>query len=117
MFVEGGCQNEDCFYLEKLGLYMKNYLGIILSHNWHCHKIVFLHFMKVILLIKTFACITKYRSSYPEMFLGKGALKICCKFTGEHPCQSGISINLLLKSYFGMVFFCKFTAYFQNTFS
>ena len=28
------------------------------------------------------------------MFLGKGVLKICSKFTGEHPCQSVISIML-----------------------
>ena len=27
--------------------------------------------------------------------LGKGALKICSNFTGEHPCQSAISIKLL----------------------
>ena len=29
------------------------------------------------------------------MFLGKGVLKICSKFTGEHPCRSVISIKLL----------------------
>ena len=29
------------------------------------------------------------------MFLGNGVLKICSKFTGEHPCRSAISINLL----------------------
>ena len=34
-------------------------------------------------------------SSYPEVFLRKGVLKICCKFTGEHPCHSAISKNLL----------------------
>ena len=28
------------------------------------------------------------RSSHSEVFLGKGVLKICNKFTGEHPCQS-----------------------------
>ena len=28
------------------------------------------------------------------MFLRKGVLKICSKFTGEHPCQSVISIKL-----------------------
>ena len=28
------------------------------------------------------------------MFLGEGVLKICSKFTGEHPCQSVISIHL-----------------------
>ena len=28
------------------------------------------------------------------MFLRKCVLKICCKFTGEHPCRSALSINL-----------------------
>ena len=28
------------------------------------------------------------------MFLGKGTLKICSKFTGDHPCRSAISIML-----------------------
>ena len=36
-----------------------------------------------------------HRSSPPDVFLGKGALKICNKFTGEHPCRSVISIKLL----------------------
>ena len=36
-----------------------------------------------------------YRSSRPEVFLGKRVLKIYRKFTGEHPCQSEISIKLL----------------------
>ena len=35
------------------------------------------------------------RSSRPEVFLVKGVLKICNKFTGEHPCRSVISIKLL----------------------
>ena len=35
-----------------------------------------------------------FRSSHPEVSLGKGVLKICSKFTGEHPCQSAISIKL-----------------------
>ena len=30
----------------------------------------------------------------PEVYLGKGVLKICSKFTGEHPYGSVISINL-----------------------
>ena len=45
-----------------------------------------------------------YRSSNPEVFLGQGVLKICSKFTGEHPCRTAISIKLLLtllKSHFG----------------
>ena len=30
-----------------------------------------------------------------EVFLGKGVLRICSKFTGEHQCRSVISIKLL----------------------
>ena len=36
----------------------------------------------------------KDRSSHPKVFLGKGVLKICSKFTGEHSCRSVISIKL-----------------------
>ena len=35
------------------------------------------------------------KSSHPEVFLRKGALKIYSKFTGEHLCRSVISIKLL----------------------
>ena len=35
-----------------------------------------------------------FRSSHPEVFLEKGVLKICSKFTGEHLCRSVISITL-----------------------
>ena len=41
---------------------------------------------------------TCYRNSRPEVFLRKGILKICSKFTVEHPCRSVISINLLWNS-------------------
>ena len=39
--------------------------------------------------------ITFCRCNHPEVFLVKGALKICSKLTGEHPCQSVFSIKLL----------------------
>ena len=45
------------------------------------------------------------RSSRPEVFLGKGVLKICSKFTGGHPCRSAISIKLqrnVIESLFGI---------------
>ena len=38
--------------------------------------------------------LTKCRSSPPEVFLEKVVLKICSKFTGEHPYRSAISIKL-----------------------
>ena len=37
------------------------------------------------------------RSSHPEMFLKKGFLIICSKFTGEHPCPSVILIKMQSK--------------------
>ena len=37
----------------------------------------------------------QYRSSPPEVFLGKGVPKICSKFTGKHPCRSVVSIKSL----------------------
>ena len=48
-----------------------------------------------------------FQSSPAEVFLRKGVLKLCCRFTGEHPCINGVS---------AWMFFCKFAAYFQNTF-
>ena len=43
---------------------------------------------------KTTSLFKKIRSSRPEVFLRKGVLKICSKFTGEYPCWSVISIIL-----------------------
>ena len=40
-------------------------------------------------------CPDLFKSSPPDVFLGKDVLKICSKFTGEHLCGSGISIKLL----------------------
>ena len=37
---------------------------------------------------------TKRQKQPPEVFSGKGVLKICSKFTGKYPCQSVISIKL-----------------------
>ena len=39
-----------------------------------------------------------FKSSHPEVFLGKGVLKICSNFTAEYPCLSVISIKLLCNS-------------------
>ena len=46
------------------------------------------------LLLDYYILLELVRSRRPEMFLGKGVLKICSKFTGEHPCRSLISIKL-----------------------
>ena len=56
----------------------------------------------------------RLRSSRPEVFLGQGVLKICCKFTGEHPRRS--TKQLYWNRTLAWVFSCKFTAYFQISF-
>ena len=35
-----------------------------------------------------------FRSSRPELFLGKGVLKLCRKFAGEHICRCVVSLKL-----------------------
>ena len=50
---------------------------------------------------KDFPLKRTFRSSCPaKVFLGKSVLKICSKFTGEHPCRSVISIKIKLQSNF-----------------
>ena len=46
-------------------------------------------------LASTCISVAFIRSSRPEVFLEKGVLKICSKFTGEHSYRSAILIKLL----------------------
>ena len=57
------------------------------------------------------------RSSPPEMFFGRGVLKICIKFTGEEPCRDVISIKLLYNVIEIMLWHGCSPVNFQNTFS
>ena len=34
-----------------------------------------------------------HRNSHPDVFLRKSVMKICSKFTGEHPCRNVFSIK------------------------
>ena len=68
---------------------------------------------------KNWSILWLVKSSHPEVFLGKGVLKICSKFTREHPCRSAISkaaLQLYWNRASAWVFYRKFAAYFQNTF-
>ena len=68
--------------------------------HWFCAKPadnsagIYLNFEQISHLVLVFLLST-FTSSHPEVFLIKGVLKICSKFTGEHPCRSAISITLL----------------------
>ena len=57
-------------------------------------------------------CNIIFKSSRPETFCKKDALKNLAKFTGKHLCQS----LFFKKETLAQVFFCEFCEIFKNTF-
>ena len=54
------------------------------------------HFAEILsTFIKKLKQLIVFSSNPPEVFLGKGVLKLCSKFTGDHLCWSMISIKFL----------------------
>ena len=80
-----------CFTFCKHGAHWVHF-----SHSYHSLFFISLFFGQFILFFCDMAVPLRIspRSSHPEVFLRKVVLKICSKFTGEHPCQSVISIKL-----------------------
>ena len=82
---------------------MKNKYNITNEHNkvyWKNVKPFFsdkrVNSSKITLAEKSPIAVDENKQKYrPEVFLGKRVLKICSKFTGEHPCRSAISKKLL----------------------
>ena len=77
-------------------------------HSFHTLPFLCCTFLWSNLLMLPFSCCTLFmcctisccifthcRSSRPEVFFGKGVLKICSKFTGKHPCRNAISRNFI----------------------
>ena len=54
----------------------------------------YMNVFKSFLFVKA---IIYFRTSPPDVLLGKDTLKICSKFTGKHLCGSAISENLSLR--------------------
>ena len=69
--------------------FSKLYMFSVLSGVLHHMLALFSTISSQLLLLKC-----TYRNSPPEVLLEKYVLKICSKFTGEHPCLSAISITL-----------------------
>ena len=88
------------FCVNQSGPYLF-FLILTVSRTWYWKKVdlerfYFLILNRSIIFSCNYFCIAEIlRSSRPEVVLGKGVLKICSKFTGEHPCRSLISIELL----------------------
>ena len=69
-------------------------LTLALVHQFTQQK-VSLHMKQVMSLnVKVILSQTLVRNSRPEVLLGKGVVKICNTFTGEHPCQCAIPTTL-----------------------
>ena len=62
-----------------------------------------------VLRFRAVSCVSNPQKQPSRGVLGKAVLKVCNKFTVEHPFLSAISIKL-----FYLFFFCKFAAYTQN---
>ena len=67
-------------------------LTLALVHQFTQQE-VSLH-MKQVMSLNVKVILSLVRNSRPEVFLGKGVLKICNTFTGEHPCRCAISATL-----------------------
>ena len=67
-----------------------NVINVLIGHKWiNCFFWDFTFSSIIYLLFLTESSLFKITGSSPsEMFSGKGVLKICRKFTREHPCQS-----------------------------
>ena len=78
---------------KKLGFFSKNFFFNLVANTKISHRNI-PKFMKWTLseMLQLFSDLI--RSSPLEVFLRKSFLKICSKYTGEHPCQGVISINL-----------------------
>ena len=75
--------NISCDTTSNIWAYLKKDLEINLDLS-----------ISLITIANVSANIKDTRNSHPRVFLVKGVLKICSKFTGEHQCRSAISINL-----------------------
>ena len=92
----------------KIGTFMKlsflttTFSPLFLQSNWSQRGNSIMIFGRVLntpcVLSQSF--IITYKNSTPDVFLEKSVLKICSKFTGEHPYRSCFAT--LLKSHFGM---------------
>ena len=80
-----------------LSNFSKQYLSFETYHYITISRPTFVYLWVGWLLIHMVAVIWSFRSSHTEVFLGKGVLKICSKFTGEHSCRSAVSIKLLYR--------------------
>ena len=84
----GNCMRWNRFFSQAADLVLQLYKKGTSSKKELHHNFFPVNFLKFYLPLCCF------RSSHSEVFLRKGVLKICSKFTGEHPCRSAISIKL-----------------------
>ena len=64
--------------------------AFLLAKLFHCFQFEIFQLWNEMKFRKTI-----FRSKRPGVFLGKGILKICSRFKGEHSCRNAISVKLL----------------------
>ena len=95
--LENICEGVAFYILQPPSLVKMNSSIDVFHRYWERVILLLLrmYIFKITFFLGHLELIFSYiRSSHSELFLGKGALKISNKFTGEHPCRSAISIKL-----------------------
>ena len=83
--------SEDCFCKCKVNTALPFYLKLF---HYNCKY----QWKKIKKKVRGLFNLKKQKQLSGGVLYGKVCLEIYCKFTGEHPCRSVISINLLLIS-------------------
>ena len=96
--VQSATLSEKRFQHRCFPMNFEKILGtLIFNTNYERLLLLFVILSSAVKLFSTFGFFSPFltiRTSRPEVFIGKGVLKMCSKFTGEHPCRSVISIKL-----------------------
>ena len=120
--------NRSFLYSENISSITKSSKFWFIKNYLHSLFDVFISFFKIVSLFIlflffpfSFLNLHYQKQPHPEVFLGKRVLKIYSKFTGEKrmsKCDfNKVAMQLDWNHTSAWVFFCKFAAYFQNTFS
>ena len=91
--IFSNCLHRPCSVsFVQVFFFVKIHLCIELSYItfWHSSR----NWSGNLLRFSFFSACMHFKSTRQKVFLWKGVLKICSKFTGEHPCRSAISKNL-----------------------
>ena len=85
--------NEKLHFSCRVRSMLNPWILVIYLYLFKVVSIVFQKWKQKLLIVFS-SILHTFRGSHPEVFFEKGFLKICSKFTGEHPYRSTILMKL-----------------------